>query len=98
MIKLDAGNVLLKPSQRRQLMTWLRRSQRLGERLGNFVLSITIRRVGRFFEVRAAVSDSLGSFDCRSKRHDWETAVRALVRSLTLRLHQQCLTRAAAVA
>lgn len=95
MIKLDAGNVLLKPSQRRQLMTWLRRSQRLGERLGNFVLSISIRRIGRFFEVRAAVSDKLGAFDCRSKRHDWQTAVRELIRSLTLRLKQQCLMRTA---
>ena len=29
MIKLEAGNVLLKPSQRKQLMSWLRRSLRV---------------------------------------------------------------------
>ena len=38
MIKLDAGNVPLKPSHRRQLMTWLKRSLRLGQQLG--VLSV----------------------------------------------------------
>ena len=36
MIKLDLGNVLLKPSHRKQLMSWLRRSLRLGERLGDY--------------------------------------------------------------
>ena len=51
MIKLEPGNVLLKPSQRKQLMTWLRRSLRLGERLGNFVLTITMQRSGRFYEM-----------------------------------------------
>jgi hypothetical protein len=54
MIKLDAGNVLLKPSHRRQLMTALRRCMRIGERLGNFVLSITMRRCGRALELRAS--------------------------------------------
>ena len=53
MIKLDSGNVLLKPSQRRQLMAWLRRSLKLGERLGNFVLTISMWRSGRQFELRA---------------------------------------------
>ena len=95
MIKLDAGNVLLKPSQRRQLMAWLRRSLRLGSRLGNFVLAITIRRTGRQYEVRAAVNDSAGAFDCRSRHNNWRDALRDLTRSLTQRLHAQRLGRGA---
>jgi hypothetical protein len=93
MIKLDAGNVLLKPSHRKQVMAWLRRSLRLGSRLGEFVMTITLRRVGRVFDVRASVTDACGSFACHTRRHDWRTAVRDLARSLAARLHDQCLRR-----
>jgi hypothetical protein len=96
MIKLDSGNVLLKPSQRRQLMAWLRRSLKLGERLGNFVLSITMRRTGRHFEVRASVQDGAGDFSSRVRRNDWQGAVRDLVRDVCRRLHGQCLQATAA--
>ena len=95
MIKLNAGNVLLKPSLRRQLMTWLRRSLKLGSRLGNFALTITLRRTGRVYDVRANVTDTSGGFDCHTRRYDWRTAIRDLTRVLTARLHQQCLRRAA---
>ena len=95
MIKLNAGNVLLKPSHRRQVMAWLRRSLRLGSRLGEFVMTITLRRVGRVFDVRASVTDACGSFACHTRRHDWRTAVRDLARNLVNRLHGQCLQRAA---
>jgi hypothetical protein len=95
MIKLDAGNVLLKPSHRRQLMTGLRRSLRLGNRLGDFVLTITMRRRGRVYDVRASVIDACGSFNCHTRRYDWRTAVRDLARSLATRLHRQCLQRGA---
>lgn len=95
MIKLDAGNVLLKPSQRKQLMSWLRRSLRLGERLGNFFLTITLRRVGRQFEARAEVTDSAGAFDCRVRRSDWRGTLRDLTRALVVGLHQQCLSQSA---
>lgn len=91
MIKLDAGNVLLKPSQRRQLMSWLRRSLKLGERLGDFVLTIRMWRTGRQFELRAAVRDRAGEFGCRVRRNDWESALRDLVQSVCRRLHGQCL-------
>ena len=64
MVKLIEGNVLLKPTQRRQFMGWLKRVQRLGERLGNFVLTITLQRSGRHFEVNARVHDAAGDFDC----------------------------------
>ena len=91
MIKLDAGNVLLKPSQKRQLMTWLRRSLRIGSRLGNFLLTISMRRTGRCVEVRASVHDTAGDFACRARRTDWRTAMRGLIRQLTTRLHDQYL-------
>jgi hypothetical protein len=99
MIKLDSGNVLLKPSHRKQVMTLLRRSLRLGKRLGDFVLTITLRKTGRFYEARAAFTPAgppaaARSFDCRSRRHDWVQAFRELTRELTLRIHNQCLQRA----
>ena len=93
MIKLEAGNVLLKPSHKRQLMSWLRRALRIGERLGEFTLLITMRRTGRQCEVRARVHDSAGDFVCRSRQHDWRDAVRELVRALVNRLHAQKLGR-----
>ena len=93
MVKLIEGNVLLKPSQRRQLMGWLKRVQRLGERMGNFVLTITMQRTGRHYQVNARVHDTAGDFDCRMRRHDWRTALRDLVHSLVTRLHDQCLQR-----
>ena len=68
MIRLDAGNVMLKPSHRRQLMTWLKRSLRLGQQLGDFVLSISLRRAGRGYEARATVHDTAGDFACRVRR------------------------------
>ncbi len=53
MIELDLGNVLLKPSQRKQLMSWLRRSLEFGKRIGDFVLKISVQRSGRQYEIRA---------------------------------------------
>jgi hypothetical protein len=96
MIKLDLGNVLLKPSHRRQLMSSLRRALRLGERLGNFVLTLNIKRTGRFYEAQAAVEDRAGAFACRSRKHDWKDAFRDLVKMLVLRLHDQRLGRVVA--
>lgn len=94
MIKLQAGNVLLKPAQRRQISTLLRRCVRLGKRLGDFVLNISMRRAGRFYEMRADVHDRLGDFACRTRQNNWQDALRNLARTLTLRLHEQCLRRA----
>lgn len=91
MIQFDPGNVLLKPSHRRQLMAWLRRALRIGQRLGNFVLQLSMKRVGRSYEVNAVVHDSAGNFRCRIKRHDWQNAVRELSRTLCVRLHDQRL-------
>jgi len=93
MIQLDLGNVLLKPSQRKKLMSWLRRSIELGRRLGDFALKITLQRSGRLYDVRASVHDSAGDFGCHTRRHDWRSAFRDLVRSLTRLLHEQWLRR-----
>src|SRR6476660_7160580 len=93
MIELDSGNVLLKPSVRRQLMGWLRRSLRLGNRLGNFVLKITLKKVGRSYDVNATVTDTAGRFHCHMRRHDLKNAFRELARRLSVRLHEQCMGR-----
>jgi hypothetical protein len=89
MIKLDLGNVLLKPSQRKQLMACLRRTMRLGDRLGNFVLTLRLNRVGRHLDVRADVHDSAGDFAVHMRDSNFRTAVRKLVRTLSTRIHDQ---------
>ena len=91
MFKLDSGNVLLKPSHRKQVMAWLRRAMRLGQRMGKFVLTISMQRHGRMYEIRADAQDSAGVMSCRSKRHDWRDAFRELARKLTQWLHEQQL-------
>ena len=96
MIKLDAGNVLLKPSQRRQMMAWLRRAVRLGSRMGQFALSITMHRSGRQCEVRATVQNGSGHFACRSRQHEWRDAMRELVRLVVNYLHGVQLRRTTA--
>ena len=90
--------MLLKPSQRRQISSLLRRCVRLGKRLGDFAMNIYMRRAGRFYELRAAVHDSAGDFACRSRQNNWQDALRDLARSLTQRLHAQGLQRATAAA
>ena len=96
MVKLQAGNVLLKPSHRRQLMGWLKRSSRIGQRLGDFDLTITLARVGRQHEAIAAVHDAAGSFTCRTRQRDWRDATRELIQRLVTQLHNQKLGRVAA--
>ena len=87
MIKLDLGNVLLKPSHRRQVMAWLKRSTRLGERVGAYELVLHMRRVkGRY--------DSLGEFGCRARQRHWRDALRDIAHSITIQLHDQRLRRA----
>jgi hypothetical protein len=94
MIKLDSGNVLLKPSHRRQVRTWLRRALRLGQRVGNFMLTISMQRIGRSYEIRAVAQDSVGVLRCRSRRHEWRDAVREMVREVERWVHGQHLERA----
>ncbi len=96
MIKLDLGNVLLKPSQRKQLMSWLRRTLRLGDRVGQFVLTISMKRIGRHFDLRANVHDRAGDFAVHARQQTWRLALRDMVWQLSTRLHDQLrLVRAA---
>jgi hypothetical protein len=93
MLRLIEGNVLLKPSHRKQLMSWLRRVLRLGERLGDFVLTITLHRTGKNYEMKARVHDAAGDFACRCRQSDWRSGLRQLVRTLSSRLHDQYVHR-----
>ena len=94
MIKLDLGSVLLKPSHRRQVMAWLKRSTRLGERVGAYELVLHMRRVKGRYEVLANVHDSLGEFGCRARQRHWRDALRDIAHSITIQLHDQRLRRA----
>jgi len=91
MIKLQSGNCSLKPSQRRQLLSWLKRSAQMGERVGDFILTITMRRVGRMYEMFASVHDAAGDFHYRTRGRTWRDVCRDLVRTLSSRLHGQRL-------
>ncbi len=96
MIQLNSGNVLLKPSHRKQLMASLRRAAKMGERIGKFVLNLKLHRSGRAFEVSASVNDSFGKFDLRTRSTDWRTALRSLIKMLAARLHGQLVLKAVA--
>lgn len=96
MIQLNAGNVLLKPSQRRHIMAGLRRAMKFGQRLGDFALNLSMTRTGRSYELRASVSDRAGAFACRIRRNDWRNALREMMHTIVTRLHAQWITRAAA--
>jgi hypothetical protein len=72
----------------------LRRVIKLGERLGDFVATVTLRRVGKVVEIRAGVHDSRGDFACRIRQGDGRHAINVLVHQLASRLHQQALIRA----
>ncbi len=91
MVKLQSANCPLKPSQRRQLLSWLKRAVHLGERVGDFFLTITVKRVSRGYEILASVHDSAGDFSRRIKGQTWRDVCRALVRFLSTQLHQQRL-------
>jgi hypothetical protein len=93
MFKLDPGNVLLKPSHRRQLMTWLKRAMRFVQRLGNLTVAITMHRIGRLTEVRADVSDKSRTATFRSRQSGWQDAARNLIRMLTAYLHDRMIVR-----
>ena len=98
MMTLDSGNILLKPSHRRQLFGSLRRATHLGDRIGDFALNIDMQRSGRQCQVTARVHDSAGDFVCRSRQSDWRAAVRDLARSLSIRLRDQRRQRSVAAA
>jgi hypothetical protein len=96
MIELVSRNVLVRGSNRKQIMAWLRRSLRLGQQVGDFVLKITIERIGRRFEVKAQVHDHAGNFVCRSRGHELMDTCREIAQRLSTQLHNQRLNRLAA--
>ena len=96
MFTLSARNVLLKPSHRRQLSNWMRRSLRLGRQLDRFDMTVTIERSGQCYEARADVHASAGDFACRCRDRDALAACRDLARSISLRLRRQLLQVASA--
>ena len=95
MVTLDVGNVLLKPSHRRQLMARLKRIVRLGERLGAFVLKLGFRRSGRHVEVVAQVQDRIGKFACRTRKSTLQDALRDMISQVQASLHAHQLRRIA---
>lgn len=96
MVELLAGNVLLKPAQKRRILSHLRRTSRLGELIGDSRLAVSLKRTGRTVEARAKVQNRKGSFECKARDASWESAFLQLVRSVHDRVHAQRLRRAVA--
>ena len=94
MVKLETENCLLTRSQRRQLLSWLKRAVHLGERVGDFILTITVRRVGRLYQMQAAVKDRAGKFVSRARGQTWRDVCREIVRTVAVKLHNQRLALA----
>ncbi|HTW94304.1 MAG TPA: hypothetical protein VMD30_05905 [Tepidisphaeraceae bacterium] len=67
----------------------MRRTTKLGQRVGDFAVSISMQRRGRQTEVWAKVTDRAGDFDCHSRQTDWRDAVREVIRDLSHRLADQ---------
>jgi hypothetical protein len=70
---------------------WLKRSMRLGKRMGEFDLTLSLNRIGRSYEVRALVHDSAGDFGYRCRKHECRDAIRITAIALTNRIHNQRL-------
>lgn len=87
MVKLESGNVLLKPSHRKQLMAQLRRAIHLAQRMGDLVLTVHLHRTGNKVEARASVAGKAVHIDCRSRTMDWRDAVKRVVMEMSSKLH-----------
>ena len=95
MITLDAGNVLLKPTQKKQVLARLKRAIRLGDRIGEFFMTIRMRRTGRHVEMTADVRDRFGNFSMRTKGQNWMDALHEIVRNVFREIHNHTVRRAA---
>jgi hypothetical protein len=95
MITLDAGNVLLKPVQKKQILARLKRAIRLGDRIGDFVMNIKMRRTGKHVEMTADVRDKFGNFSMRTRGQSWIDALHAIVRDVFREIHNHTIRRAA---
>jgi hypothetical protein len=96
MIQLDCGNVPLKPSHRRHLIAHLRKAAKFGDRIGDFVLKLSLKRCGRCYEASAAGHDSRGEFAIRCRQHEWRDLRYELTRRVTELMHARRLRRVAA--
>ncbi len=93
MITIDAGNVLLKPTQKKQMLARLKRALRLGDRIGNFMIKISLRRTGKHVEVTATGQDRLGQFAFRNRGKTWMDALHAIVRDVFRTVHSHAIGR-----
>ncbi len=86
-VRIAWGNVPVKPAQRKQLLSGLRRCISIGKHVRGFVLSIDLQHVGKFFTLKATVNDSRGSAECKIKETHWHAGLRQLLRSLHALVH-----------
>ena len=89
MVELLEGNVLLKPSQKRRVLSRLRRCSRLSDLVGDSRLAVSVTRVGSKFEARAKCHNRKGDVECKARDSSLDTAVANLIRSLHDKVHAQ---------
>lgn len=91
MVELLAGNVLLKPCQKRRVLSHLRRADRLSDRSGDSRLAVSLKRIGRHVEARVRCHNRRGDVECHAKDASWETAIARVVRAVHDKVHAQRL-------
>jgi ribosome-associated translation inhibitor RaiA len=95
MVELLEGNVLLKPAQKRRILSHLKRSSRLSDLIGDSRVAVSLKRTGRTVEARALVSNRRGALECRVRDASWQNAVSHLIRNLHDKVHAQRIRAAA---
>jgi hypothetical protein len=86
-VHIQWGNVPMKPAQRKQLLSGLRRCVSLGKTLRGFGLSIVLHHIGKAFTIRAVVNDSRGQSEVHVKETHWHSGMRQLLRNLHTMIH-----------
>jgi ribosome-associated translation inhibitor RaiA len=94
MVQFLSGNVLLKPAQKRRVLSHLKRCTKLGERIGDFKLFVQLQRTGRAVQAKARVRDKAGAFEVTSRDNHWETAIDNMIRQLNSGVHAHRLAAA----
>jgi ribosome-associated translation inhibitor RaiA len=89
MVQILSGNVLLKPAQKRRILSHLKRTTKLGEHVGDFNLTVSLARSGKHVEARAKVADKKGAFEVHSRDAHWETAVDGVIKQVHSKVHAQ---------
>jgi ribosome-associated translation inhibitor RaiA len=87
MVELTSGNVLLKPAQKKRVLTHLKRCGQLADLIGDCRVKVELTRSGRYVEARGGIAWHGVQTTLRSRDTDWRTAVDRLIHAMHQTLH-----------